>query len=171
MQILSSTLKVVVRGMFLVVGLFVHYMERLADWFVGYHKKTEYIRKGSCIKCGKCCRLVGISYPRFLNRFPRIVRLLIRWHSFRYGFIYEGLDDNMLVYRCRFLKEDGRCKIYHFRPRLCREYPKVGVYGRPRVPMGCGFYFVRRDGAPSFSEALYIAGKNTRERLGSEIKG
>jgi Fe-S-cluster containining protein len=50
--------------------------------------------------------------------------------------------------------ETSRCRIYPFRHRLCRFYPRQRLYGHPKTHPECGFKFVRRDGRPSFDEIL-----------------
>lgn len=152
-----KALAIIIRGFFLVGGLFFYYMECLANWFIGYNRKTEYIKKGRCKKCGECCQALAIQYPDFFNHLPRVLNLTIKWHKFRYGFSYLNRESNYLLYRCNLTRPDGTCRIYHFRPRLCREYPKVRLYGKVHTFMTCGFYFVRRDGVPTFDEALHKA--------------
>jgi hypothetical protein len=76
-----------------------------------------------------------------------------------------------LVYRCGYFEDchseprvtpNGEeshgpasyCRIYHFRHRLCRFYPRQRLYGHPKTHPECGFQFVRRDGKPSFDDVL-----------------
>jgi len=132
-------------------------MERMGNWFISLNKKTEYIKKGSCNKCGKCCQVLAIQYPKFFNRFPRLLKTTINWHEFRYNFSYLNKEHNYLLYKCNYPKADGTCSIYRFRPRLCREYPKITLYGRPSAHPSCGFYFVRRDGRKTFDEEVHKA--------------
>lgn len=147
----------IAQGVYLIGGLFFHYMERLANWFIGYNGKTEYVMKGRCKKCGKCCNLLAIQYPNFLNRFPRLLNTTIKWHQLRYNFLYLNKEGNYLLYQCNYPRPDGTCRIYRFRPRLCREYPRLKLYGRPPTHVSCGFYFVRRDGRVTFDEVLHKA--------------
>lgn len=150
-------LAVITRALYLLVGLFFLYMERAANWVIGYNSKTQYIRKGACRKCGKCCQVLGIEYPNFFNRIPWIFRPTIKWHEFRYGFTYLNSEGNYFLYKCNFVTPEGRCSVYRFRPRLCREYPKLRLYGKSPTHFDCGFYFVPRDGRSSFEEALHKA--------------
>lgn len=152
-----ETIRYLVMALFLAVGIFFYWMERAANWVIGYNGKTEYIKKGNCMKCGKCCRLLAIQYPNFFNRIPYAVDITVKWHEFRYGFTYYNREGNYLLYSCNHLRSDNRCGLYFFRPRLCREYPKVKLYGKPVHHFGCGFYYSRRDGRPTFDEALYKA--------------
>lgn len=156
-QIPKAIFLFIIRFIYLVFGLFFMYMERIANWTIGYNRKTEHIRKGSCRKCGKCCKLLAIQYPNCFNKWQWLIRQLIKWQEFHYGFKFENSEGNYLLYSCTLIKPDNTCSIYRMRPRLCREYPKVKLYGRPYAFIECGFYFVRRDGLPTFDEALHKA--------------
>lgn len=151
---MKKILRIVVYAVFYLGGLFFHYMELVANWFLGINKKTEYVLKGSCNKCGRCCHLLAVQYPKFFERLPIVVNTLIKWHQFRYNFMFRGKEEYHLLYECNWLLEGGRCKIYPFRPRLCREYPKMGFFGHPLRHAECGFYFERRDGKNSFDDIL-----------------
>lgn len=153
-KLFSKIVLFLVRFVYLVVGLFLYYMEIMGNWFIGYNKKTEYIKKGSCNQCGKCCKLLAIQYPNFFNKLLWLKNLCIKWHKWRYGFLYHGAEDNYFMYSCNNLDENNRCTIYSLRPRLCREYPKLKVYGKAPTYALCGYYFKSRDGSPCFDEAL-----------------
>lgn len=147
----------IARFIYLVFGLFFQYMEAAANWLIGYNKKTEYIKKGGCRRCGRCCQVLAVQYPIFFNRLKGLLKLTIKWQEFRYCFTYLNMEDNYLLYKCNLVGPDGLCGQYWLRPRLCREYPKMGLYGRPHTHRSCGYYFIRRDGRPTFDEALHRA--------------
>lgn len=153
-NIIIVPIRFFVRAIYYIVGMFFHYMERAANWVISYNDRTEYIKQGACRKCGICCKVLAIEYPRFFDKIPGLTCATIKWHEFRYGFTYLNSDENYFLYTCNFTRPDGRCGIYRFRPRLCREYPKMGIYGRPPSHMTCGFYFTRRDGRKTFDEEL-----------------
>ena len=144
------------RAVAFAIGSFFYFMETAADWLIGVPNKTEYVRVGSCNRCGRCCRLLALEMPLFIAKRDLLVRLISRFHAFVFNFKYEGRDDRFLVYRCGYF-EDGdapRCRIYHFRHRLCRFYPKQRLYGHPKTHHDCGFKFVRHDGKPTFDDVL-----------------
>lgn len=150
-------LQFIVRFFYCMTGVFFFWMETAANWLIGFYGKTEYIKKGKCVQCGKCCNLLAIQYPDFFNRFPRLIKTTIKWHKFRYSFSYFNKEGNYLLYRCDLLTESNKCGRYWTRPRLCREYPKRRLYGRTHTHYTCGYYFIRRDGKPTFDEALHKA--------------
>lgn len=141
-----------------------YWMERVADAIVYRFVKTEYVRKGKCNRCGRCCQLLAMEMPARVARRDWLVRLVSKWHSAVLNFELQGRDDRWLVYRCRYYYEtDGKacCRIYPFRHRLCRFYPSEKLYGHPKLNPDCGFRFERRDGKPSFDEVLRQKRKGT----------
>jgi Fe-S-cluster containining protein len=144
-----------------------YWMERMADSIVFFFVKTEYVRKGKCNRCGRCCRLLAMEMPARVSSRDWLVWLVSKWHSAVLNFEIQGRDARWLVYRCRYYYEkDGKaaCRIYHFRHRLCRFYPTQKLYGHPKLNPDCGFSFVRRDGKPSFDEVLREKRKQTDAR-------
>jgi Fe-S-cluster containining protein len=132
------------------------WMEVAANWLVGLFVKTEYVRKGKCNRCGKCCRLLALEMPARVAKRPWLIKLVSLFHDVVLNFELAGQDRRWLIYRCRYFidGEEPRCRIYRFRHRLCRFYPTQRLYGHPKLHAECGFSFVRRDGKPSFDEVL-----------------
>lgn len=120
--------------------------ERLAAFIISSFKKSEYVRRGRCRQTGQCCRAIGMVLPRWIIRCPRLVRMIRAWHYLRYNFTPIEIQDNMLVYECRYLTPKNSCGIHWRRPALCRNFPLVPLYGQPKLHEGCGFYFVKRKG-------------------------
>lgn len=147
------------------IGWFAWWMESAADWLVGARAATEYVREGKCNRCGRCCRLLALELPRSFLKHPLLVRFFAAWHRAAMNFEPRGQADTMLVYRCRYYREDekGRgCSIYPFRHRLCRFFPRQALYGHPELAAECGFRFVKREvlrrrkdrSKPSFADLL-----------------
>lgn len=120
--------------------------EKVASFLIHSFKKSEYVRLGKCRQTGQCCRAIGMILPRWMIRCPLLVRIVQAWHRLRYHFTPIEIQDNMLVYECRYLKQDHTCGIYWRRPALCRNFPSTPLYGQPKLHEGCGFCFVRRNG-------------------------
>ena len=130
------------------IGLYAYWMETAADFVIGASSTTEYVREGSCLRCGKCCRLLAVEMPKFMAKRPWMAKLAMVWHDLAFNFEPKGVTDRFLVYRCRYFKEDKggpRCSIYPFRHRLCRFFPKQRIYGKYELGDDCGFKFVKRD--------------------------
>lgn len=157
-MVLFSILAFPIRVVISIICIFVFIMERLAEWVAGIKNKTEYIKKGKCKRCGKCCELLGIYIPKPLRKLSRSIAA---WHKLAYNFEFHGIDEGWHLYRCNYIKEGGRCGIYWFRFRLCRDFPKPKYFGRPYIYRNCGYYFERRDGRPDFERIL-------REKISSK---
>lgn len=77
----------------------------------------------SCIKCGSmCCTYfcMEIEAPRSKRDFEEI-----RWyvcHENTKVYRDEGQWHLLVENRCRYLDEEGKCRIYDHRPTVCREY-------------------------------------------------
>jgi hypothetical protein len=164
---MTAILQFPVRALAFAIGSCFYFMETAADWLIGIPNKTEYVRIGSCKRCGRCCRFLALEMPPFIARRNFLVHLISRLHGVFLNFKYEGRDDRLLVYHCGYFVGDAspfeeekrpfstpRCRIYHFRHRLCRFYPRQRLYGHPKTHPDCGFKFVRRDGKPTFDEVL-----------------
>ncbi len=151
------------------VGFFFYWMETGADWIIGVPNKTEFVRTGACKRCGRCCRLLALEMPMAIAKRDRLVDFLSWWHKVLFNFQFKGRDGKWLIYRCGYFADGERpgCRIYRFRHRLCRFYPKQPLYGHPKTHADCGFKFVRRDtrlprlaashggqGKPTFDEVL-----------------
>lgn len=155
MRAIDAAVRFILRAVITAIGLFIHCMEKLADGLLGVGRKTQYVREGRCTCCGVCCRSIAIRIPPFAVRRKWLVRLISGWHRYRYNFVMIDLDvDNDIIYKCLHQRPDGSCGIYLFRPRLCREYPKQKLYGRPEVYPSCGFYFVRRQKGDIFQKVM-----------------
>lgn len=145
---IRSVLLFPLRFLVFAVGLVAYWMETAADFLVGATSSSQYVRKGSCRRCGRCCQLLAIQMPRFMAKRAWIVRLLILWHDTALNFESVGVEGRNLVYRCRYYRErDGAsgCSIHPFRHRLCRFFPKQMLYGKYDIYDDCGFTFVRRN--------------------------
>lgn len=121
------------------IALFFVILDSIAQKFAKKLIKPPFEMVGSCKKRGNCCYYILVAKIRspfgFLDRF---------WHTQINGFYlrspepvdYEG--KKMWVMGCRYLKE-GKCSIYRYRPAVCRNWPRIEVFGRPEMLKGCGF--------------------------------
>ena len=153
MSFLYKTVQWSVRAVFFVGGWIFELTQRVEDKFICLFKRPEYIRKGGCQMSGMCCSNLGLLLPKAWSRRAWIIRYFVWWHRYRYKFHFLGIVDNLLVYECGYVTKDNQCSIYPWRPRLCREYPKVQLWDFPKLHKGCGFYFIQR-GRADFAETL-----------------
>ena len=106
----------------------------LISYFVLEKRKNKIT--GKCSKCGNCCRNIrakGLKNEKDL----KFMQFIFPWYKY---FYISNIDDNgELILSCKHLKEDNTCKIYNFRPLICRKYPKSAVIGNYELPDNCGF--------------------------------
>ncbi len=108
-----------------------------------------YRQEGGCLQRGKCCHYILIEEPKHFFAKP-----LMFWSTEINGFYrrdiepfeYEGR--RMQVMGCRYLK-NGKCQHYRLRPMICRQWPLIEYFGRPKILKGCGYRAVPRNPPPN----------------------
>lgn len=108
--------------------------------------KPPFRQIGACKKRGNCCQYILLKEPKGL-----FGKLDLFWNTEINGFYlrgrqtYECEGERMVLMGCRYLKKDGSCGHYHFRPLICRQWPIIEHFGFPRLLKGCGFRAVSKD--------------------------
>ena len=107
--------------------------------------RPGFVIQGACDKRGVCCQHIIGDPPRAVKDRPRLLALYARYHALahRFSVVARGPNDE-LIFSCGHLKSDGRCGIYRYRPRLCRNYPVLPFFGAPRVLPGCAYKIAPR---------------------------
>jgi hypothetical protein len=102
--------------------------------------KPRYELLGACQQRGACCTQIVANPPGYIKRRPRLLATFAWFHRMAHNFrvVGRGPDDE-LIFKCDFLKQDGGCGIYRWRPRLCRVYPVLPFFAPPRLLPGCGY--------------------------------
>ena len=106
---------------------------------------AKYVRKGKCLKCGNCCRnilLYADEEPIKTNeQFERVKE----WEKHYNNFYISGRSETgALLFTCREISEDNKCRVYFFRGLGCRQYPAVKskfIINGGKPLDGCGYYF------------------------------
>lgn len=102
--------------------------------------RPRYVLRGRCQKRGLCCQNIVAQPPRLIRRRPRLLQLFAHFHRVMHNFhVVARTDDGGLIFSCGHLKTDGRCGIYRYRPRICRDYPVLPFFGPPQLLPGCGY--------------------------------
>lgn len=95
---------------------------------------------GTCKRRGNCCHY--ILFPEVKGF---IGKLFIFWQTEIYGFyrrenkVHEYAGKKIIVMGCRYLQKDGSCSKYFFRPKVCRTWPVIELFGYPKILKGCGY--------------------------------
>ncbi len=124
---------------------------------------SKYVVKGKCKKCGKCCSTILLSDENgYIKTQEDFIKLQKENRAIR-NFVINGIVDDVekdspqygaLLFKCKVLREDGKCGRYFLRSLFCRDYPSINPYfiqmGGTTLD-GCGYYF---DVDKKFSEYL-----------------
>lgn len=109
--------------------------------------RPPYKKTGSCLQRGNCCHYILMEKSKgFLGR------LHFFWHTEINGFYKRDIElreagKEMHVMGCRYLQANGRCAIYRFRPMICRKWPVIEAFAKPRILKGCGYQVLCRKNA------------------------
>ena len=87
---------------------------------------SKYKIEGKCLQCGACCRnivfMIEDEYVRDEQQFEDLKQFDKKYNCFEIA----GRNDNgVLLFKCKSLDENHRCRDYMFRSIYCRMYPMV----------------------------------------------
>lgn len=107
--------------------------------------QPPYKQVGKCLKRGNCCHYILLPEPKgILGRLYYFYNTQINGFYSRFSEPHECEGKKIMVMGCRYLKKDGSCSNYHLRPTVCRTWPMIEYFARPRILKGCGFKAVPR---------------------------
>ena len=102
--------------------------------------KPPFKQTGSCKRRGNCCYFILL--PECTGLASKIYFL---WQTQVNGFFVRETSppneegSRMHILGCRHLRKDGSCGSYKTRPAVCRRWPVIEHFGRPRILKGCGY--------------------------------
>lgn len=121
-------------------------MFKYIKFFLQKITSAKYVKRGKCRCCGACCRNILLYSDKNLpvisqKQFDSIKEFDRHFKNF---YISGRSETGELLFTCRELDENNRCKVYLFRGIGCRQYPKKNTKflingGKPLD--GCGYYF------------------------------
>ena len=122
----------------------IDFIKSLYYEFLSYFvsEKIKYEIKGSCIKCGQCCNQIH-SYGMKNEKDLKIMQFFLP--HYRRFFIRRKDENNNIILSCKDLDENGKCKIYEKRPKICRDYPKNLLKYNASMIEGCGFEIIKKE--------------------------
>lgn len=105
----------------------------------------KYIRAGKCKQCGVCCRTITFKHnEKFITRVEDFDSLK-NWQKRYNNFFISGKDkDGILLFTCKWLTKENKCKYHWLRSWFCRAYPfvKTEFIARGGQTLDdCGFYY------------------------------
>ncbi len=105
----------------------------------------KYIKAGSCKQCGNCCRTITFKVKDDFIKDVDTFEKLKKWQKRYENFYVSGCDENgILLFTCKSLGDDNKCKSYFSRSLFCRAYPFVKtdfIAAGGKTIEGCGFYY------------------------------
>jgi Fe-S-cluster containining protein len=104
---------------------------------------SRFLVRGKCRQCGTCCRnivfLIGEEYITTEKQFD----VMRNWDKkYNHFFISGRNEKGALLFTCKSLCKDNKCKDYFLRSIYCRIYPKLDkkiVLGGFETLEGCGY--------------------------------
>lgn len=106
---------------------------------------AKYIRAGKCKQCGVCCRNITLKANEHFLTTEEQFESLKKWQKKYNHFFISGKDKHgILLFTCKSLGADNRCKSYLVRSWFCRAYPFIKtdfIAAGGQTLEGCGFYF------------------------------
>jgi len=140
--------------------------EKIAKWII----RPPFEQKGACKRRGNCCHYILL--PEVKDGFFKWGTLLLFWQTEIYGFYLrqrvESEGKPILVMGCRYLQTDGSCSRYLFRPKVCRSWPLIEIFGRPRLLKGCGYAIKLRDSYARKHPELVVLQNFEKERKAND---
>ena len=115
--------------------------QRVAGWLI----RSPLKQAGKCLRRGNCCHYILVPEEK-----GALGKLFYFWNTQFLGFyrrttdVHESEGKRVYVMGCRYLKKDGTCRHYFLRPAVCRKWPIIEYFGRPRILKGCGFSAIPR---------------------------
>lgn len=119
------------------LALIDYYIENLVEKI--FKKRWKVV--GSCRQDGRCCREIGVVVEPWIVKYKFVLNIVLWWYTSIYPFYYKYYleEEEVFIFGCTKLSEDGKCSIYKKRPPICRKYPRVQYFEKPVVFDECGY--------------------------------
>ena len=135
-QKLPSWIRIGIRSLFLPFLHLELLTEKIAKWII----RPPFTKVGTCKRRGNCCHYILFPETKGLMK-----KLFHFWSFEVHGFYqrshleYEYEGKKVQVMGCRYLRKNGTCSNYFFRPKVCRSWPMIECFGYPKILKGCGY--------------------------------
>ncbi|MFH1347312.1 MAG: hypothetical protein ABIH22_01350, partial [Candidatus Margulisiibacteriota bacterium] len=98
-------------------------------------------------QCGICCQEIYMKItPRQLAS-KLFTKIAIAWIVWIFDFILIRIeyDNHYIVFTCQHRLANGQCGNYFWRANICRNFPLVDYFEKPKVLPWCGFTATERN--------------------------
>lgn len=101
-------------------------LEQYVKFYFNKLFSAKYKLDGKCKQCGACCRnivfMIDENYVTTESQFEALKKFDKKYNHFE----INGKDDKgVLLFKCKSLTPNNKCKDYLFRSLYCRAYPFV----------------------------------------------
>ncbi len=87
---------------------------------------SKYKIEGKCNQCGECCKnivfMIDDKYVCSEEQFEKMKNFDKKYHHFE---INKKNEKGVLLFRCKSLDENNKCRDYFWRSIYCRAYPNI----------------------------------------------
>jgi uncharacterized protein len=109
------------------------------------NSSPKIIRKGSCKRCGSCCRNITFWVGNTpLIEASEFEKLKISYPKLNQFYVSGKDKSGVILLTCKSLDEDNLCKSYRFRSLYCRIYPRISskLFSQGFETLDeCGYYY------------------------------
>ena len=122
----------------------------------------EYLLSGTCLRCGRCCRLINLKYHKGWIRAEHQFHEVLKENPNYERFTVTAKDHmGYLQFNCSWYDPENGCLDYANRLDICRRYPNTSLllHGGSLL-QGCGY---RIDEGVPFEKYLCKELKKKRE--------
>ena len=104
-------------------------------------EKMQYQVIGECIRCGKCCNYM-YSFDTYTEKEFKFMQFL--YPAYKRFYIKGKDEDGNFIFACKYVSEDGLCKVYNKRLKMCKIYPHKKIFYQAKMHDGCGYQVVKK---------------------------
>jgi len=126
---------------------------RITDFFLNQYTKlkisrAKYVRAGKCKACGNCCRSIKLLLDGELIKTEEQFEIGKQCNPvFKMFYQYSQTPEGVLLFSCKHLGKNNKCRRYLFRPLKCWTYPDHHIVDKDHImrgkqtKAGCGFSY------------------------------
>lgn len=118
-------------------------MIKWIKYFINILTAPKYKRSGYCKQCGECCRSIVLSdNGKEIRSVEEYELLRQKYKKYNHFEPIKLNKQGILLFKCKSLGIDNRCKDYFFRSLYCRQYPNIDkkfILAGGVLLNGCGY--------------------------------
>ena len=101
-------------------------MKKWLKYFLNRITAPKYKRSGQCKQCGECCRSIVLSdNGKEVTSIEEFELLRDKYKKYNHFEPVKHNEQGILLFKCKSLDDNNRCRDYFFRSLYCRRYPDI----------------------------------------------